>query len=78
MICVRSCPVQAIKGGKRMVHIIDQEKCVKCGSCLESCPKRFSAVVKVSGQTVNVPAAPVPVVIGAGAKQQEVSDKEFA
>ncbi len=61
MICARECPVQAIEGNKRMVHIIDQEKCIKCGTCLDACPKKFSAVVKVSGEKIDVPENPVPV-----------------
>jgi NADH:ubiquinone oxidoreductase subunit F (NADH-binding)/(2Fe-2S) ferredoxin/NAD-dependent dihydropyrimidine dehydrogenase PreA subunit len=60
-ICARECPTEAIRGGKRLVHIIDQEKCVKCGTCLDACPARFGAVVKVSGETVEVPAEPIPV-----------------
>ncbi|MBN1160744.1 MAG: NADH-quinone oxidoreductase subunit NuoF [Dehalococcoidales bacterium] len=60
-ICARECPVQAIAGGKRLVHVIDQDKCVKCGTCLEVCPARFGAVVKVSGETLEVPKEPVPV-----------------
>jgi NADH-quinone oxidoreductase subunit F len=60
-ICLRACPVDAITGGKRLVHIIDQSKCIKCGTCLEKCPTRFSAVKKVSGETIEVPKEPVPV-----------------
>ncbi len=60
-ICLRNCPVEAIAGGRRMVHIVDQEKCIKCGTCLDVCPKRFSAVVKVSGEKVVVPSEPIPV-----------------
>jgi NADH-quinone oxidoreductase subunit F len=60
-ICLRNCPVEAIIGGKRMIHIIDQSKCVKCGTCLDVCPPRFSAVVKVSGEKIEVPEQPVPV-----------------
>jgi len=60
-ICLRACPVEAISGGRRMVHVIDQSKCVKCGSCLEVCPERFSAVAKVSGEELDVPSQPVPV-----------------
>ncbi|MFC1872613.1 NADH-ubiquinone oxidoreductase-F iron-sulfur binding region domain-containing protein [Chloroflexota bacterium] len=60
-ICVRSCAVGAIKGGKRLVHVIDQNKCIKCGSCLEVCPTRFDAVVKVSGEKPEVPDEPIPV-----------------
>jgi len=60
-ICLRNCPVEAIVGGKRMIHIVDQSKCVKCGTCLDVCPPRFSAVVKVSGEKIEVPEQPVPV-----------------
>jgi NADH-quinone oxidoreductase subunit F len=61
-ICLRNCPAEAIVGDKRMVHVIDQAKCIKCGTCLEVCPQRFSAVVKVSGEKVEVPDKPIPVV----------------
>ncbi|GAI03068.1 unnamed protein product, partial [marine sediment metagenome] len=67
-ICLRDCPVEAISGGKRMVHIIDQDKCTKCGTCLEVCPPRFSAVVKVSGQHITVPEKPIPVSVSKGKK----------
>ena len=64
-ICFRNCPVQAISGGKRMVHVIDQDKCSKCGTCLSLCPERFKAVVKVSGKEMDVPSEPVPVLVKA-------------
>jgi NADH-quinone oxidoreductase subunit F len=60
-ICARECPSLAIIGGKRMVHIIDQEKCIKCGTCLDLCPPKFNAIVKVSGEKVEVPKEPIPV-----------------
>ncbi len=60
-ICLRNCPVEAIAGGKRMVHVIDQEKCSKCGTCLSICPVKFSAVVKVSGEALAVPSQPIPI-----------------
>ncbi|MBI4294692.1 MAG: NADH-quinone oxidoreductase subunit NuoF [Chloroflexi bacterium] len=65
MICHRNCPVEAIKGGKRLVHVIDQEKCTKCGTCFDVCPAKFGAVVKLSGEKVDVPQEPVPVAAGA-------------
>jgi NADH:ubiquinone oxidoreductase subunit F (NADH-binding) len=64
-ICFRACPVEAITGDKRMIHFIDQEKCTKCGTCLIVCPERFDSVVKVSGETMEVPGELVPVVAGA-------------
>ena len=60
-ICLRDCAVEAITGGKRLVHVIDQDKCIRCGTCLDMCPERFSAVVKVSGETMEVPSEPTPV-----------------
>ncbi len=60
-ICLRECPAEAISGGKRLVHIIDQERCIKCGTCLDVCPTRFDAVVKVSGEEVTVPSKPIPI-----------------
>jgi NADH-quinone oxidoreductase subunit F len=55
MICLRKCPADAIDGAKKTIHIIDQEKCTKCGTCLEVCPPRFGAVTKISGQPVPPP-----------------------
>ena len=49
MICLRKCPVEAIAGGKNRIHVIDQEKCIKCGTCFEACPPRFGAVKTISG-----------------------------
>jgi len=56
LICLRNCPVEAITGGKGLVHIIDQEKCIKCGTCLDVCPPRFGAVTRLSGEKVPEPA----------------------
>jgi NADH-quinone oxidoreductase subunit F len=61
MICLRICPVEAISGGKRLVHVIDQDKCVKCGTCLDVCPPRFAAVANVSGEQIEVPSQPIPI-----------------
>ena len=60
-ICLRQCPSEAIVGSKRMVHVIDQSKCIKCSTCLDVCPTKFSAVVKVSGEELEVPTEPIPV-----------------
>jgi len=46
--CVLICPTEAIKGEKGEIKIIDQEKCTKCGTCLEVCPPEYNAVVKLS------------------------------
>jgi NADH-quinone oxidoreductase subunit F len=54
---MRNCPVGAIDGGKNIVHVVIQDKCTKCGTCLEVCPPRFDAVSKLSG--VEIPEATV-------------------
>ena len=50
-LCLKACPVEAINGEKKKVHIINQSKCIKCGMCFEVCPPRIGAVECVSGQT---------------------------
>lgn len=52
LICKRECPAEAIYGEKHIVHIIDQSRCTKCGTCLDVCPPRFAAVKKLSGEPV--------------------------
>jgi len=61
LICLRECPVNAIIGGKRMIHVIDQSKCDKCGICLDVCPTKFDAVAKVSGEQLETPEEPIPI-----------------
>ena len=58
MICQRRCPVDAIDGGKNRIHVIDQDRCIKCGTCLDACPSRFGAVEKIVGTPV--PPSPDP------------------
>ncbi len=43
-LCARSCPNSAIVGNLREPHTIINEKCVKCGACMEKC--RFNAIYK--------------------------------
>ena len=56
-VCVGSCPTEAIYTAKRRIKAVDQEKCVKCGACLDVCPPQYSAVVKFSPADT-VPPAP--------------------
>ena len=42
--CARKCPNDAISGAVKQPHVIDKDKCIKCGVCLETC--KFGAVVK--------------------------------
>lgn len=47
--CVGTCTVEAISTDKkRRIKVIDQEKCVKCGTCLRACPPQYNAVIKLS------------------------------
>ena len=46
--CVGSCTVEAISPNKKRIKVIDQEKCVKCGTCLKACPPQYNAIVKLS------------------------------
>jgi F420-non-reducing hydrogenase iron-sulfur subunit len=55
MICGRHCPVDGIAGGKNQIHVIDQESCIRCGTCFEVCPQRFDAVSKIVGRVVPPP-----------------------
>jgi len=55
MICLKNCPAEAIDGGKKKIHVIDQKKCTNCGTCFEVCPSRFGAVKKISGEPVPSP-----------------------
>ena len=35
----KNCPVGAIEGeGPGTKRVINQEKCIKCGTCIRSCP----------------------------------------
>ena len=52
LLCKKNCPVGAIRGEIKKVHVIDQELCVKCGACFEVCPSRIRAVARVSAREV--------------------------
>ncbi|MBS3939157.1 MAG: NADH-quinone oxidoreductase subunit NuoF [Peptococcaceae bacterium] len=43
-LCKKVCPVDAISGTLKQVHIIDRAKCIKCGACVPKCP--FKAIVR--------------------------------
>jgi NADH:ubiquinone oxidoreductase subunit F (NADH-binding)/(2Fe-2S) ferredoxin/NAD-dependent dihydropyrimidine dehydrogenase PreA subunit len=40
--CAKNCPVSCISGEPKKLHVIDQERCIKCGMCCSVC--RFDAV----------------------------------
>ncbi|MFQ8603223.1 MAG: NADH-ubiquinone oxidoreductase-F iron-sulfur binding region domain-containing protein [Anaerovoracaceae bacterium] len=43
-LCAKHCPVDAISGKVKEKHVIDTEKCIKCGKCLDTC--KFGAIEK--------------------------------
>jgi NADH-quinone oxidoreductase subunit F len=53
--CIGTCTVEAISPNKKRIKVIDQEKCVKCNTCLTACPPQYNAVIKLS------PPSKVPV-----------------
>lgn len=40
--CARVCPVNCISGEVKKQHVIDQDKCIKCGQCFSKC--KFEAI----------------------------------
>ncbi|NPV91782.1 MAG: NADH-quinone oxidoreductase subunit NuoF [Firmicutes bacterium] len=43
-LCRNVCPADAIAGERKKPHIINQEKCLKCGTCMAAC--KFNAIVR--------------------------------
>jgi len=50
LLCLKSCPVEAISGERKKVHVIDQDLCIKCGACFDICPPKVRAVSKYTGK----------------------------
>jgi NADH:ubiquinone oxidoreductase subunit F (NADH-binding)/(2Fe-2S) ferredoxin/Pyruvate/2-oxoacid:ferredoxin oxidoreductase delta subunit len=50
LLCLKNCPVNAIAGEHKKVHVIDQDACIKCGACLNVCPVKVRAVSKYTGE----------------------------
>ena len=77
MTCAKRCPVEAIVGGKNLIHVIDQEKCIKCGTCFEVCPPKFRAVTEIAGAPV---PPPIPeekrTIVRKSKKEKGETDKE--
>lgn len=41
-LCAKKCPAKAINGEVKQAHIIDENICIRCGQCVNSC--RFGAI----------------------------------
>jgi coenzyme F420-reducing hydrogenase delta subunit/Fe-S-cluster-containing hydrogenase component 2 len=72
MICLRKCPVEAITGRKKQIHVINQDLCIKCGTCYDACPSRFGAVKQITGQPVPLPIPEAERTINA--KHNKIND----
>ncbi len=44
-MCARKCPAECISGERKQLHVIDTDKCIKCGACIDAC--KFNAVEKI-------------------------------
>ena len=44
-LCARNCPVDAISGELKKLHIIDPDKCIRCGICKQVCNYKAVTVV---------------------------------
>jgi ferredoxin len=52
-LCLKACPVDAITGARKEVHVIDQSACIQCGLCFEKCPPKVSAVLIQTGEPIH-------------------------
>jgi NADH-quinone oxidoreductase subunit F len=52
--CIGVCTAEAIFSGKKRIKIVDQDKCVKCDTCVAACPPEYNAIIRIS------PASAVP------------------
>jgi NADH:ubiquinone oxidoreductase subunit F (NADH-binding)/(2Fe-2S) ferredoxin/Pyruvate/2-oxoacid:ferredoxin oxidoreductase delta subunit len=50
LLCLKNCPVAAIAGERKKVHVIDQTACIKCSACFNVCPAKVRAVSKYTGK----------------------------
>jgi NADP-reducing hydrogenase subunit HndC len=71
--CLKTCPVNAIQGEVKYIHIIDHETCIKCGQCLEVCPPKVAAVKKVA--TVDMKnLEQLPEIIPCAERRKKIED----
>jgi NADH:ubiquinone oxidoreductase subunit F (NADH-binding) len=49
-VCARNCPVEAISGERRQLHVIDSDTCIRCGICMQVC--NFNAIEVLSLSTL--------------------------
>ncbi len=52
LLCRKKCPIHAIEGASKTIHVIDQGRCTRCGGCYYACPPRIHAIRRVAGEPV--------------------------
>ena len=57
-LCHKKCPLEAIEGDLKTIHVIDQDKCTHCGTCFYACPPKIGAVNRIAGGPI---PPPIPV-----------------
>ena len=45
--CVKVCPVDAIRGARKELHVIEAKVCIDCGACGRICP--YKAILDAAG-----------------------------
>lgn len=53
-MCAKACPAGAIEGEVKQPHEINQDECIRCGACFDTC--KFNAIYQ--GDITPAPAAP--------------------
>lgn len=56
--CVDICPVSAIAGGDRLIHVIDVSLCNRCGACEDVCDDK--AIIRAGAVLPKLPEVPIP------------------
>lgn len=46
--CFRACPFDAITIDENGMPVVDREKCIACGKCVEACPRSLIGLVPVT------------------------------
>jgi len=49
-VCAKKCPVNAISGELKEVHVIDKTVCIECGQCFEACRLDAVKAIEVPGR----------------------------
>ncbi|MCK0526010.1 MULTISPECIES: RnfABCDGE type electron transport complex subunit B [unclassified Anaerobiospirillum] len=51
--CTRHCPVDAIRGERRVVHTVMENECIGCNECVNKCPEKCIEMVRLEPTIAN-------------------------